>query len=299
MIQFDPAVKRLAAWSIAVAVGVMGLKLVAWYLTGSVALLSDGLESTVNVIAAVIAFVAVSYAQRPADADHQFGHHKAEYFSAVVEGVLIAIAALLIIQQAIPALREPQLPETPGLGLGVNMLASAINAGWATLLIRRGREKRSPALVADGRHILSDVVTSVGVFAGLVLALLTGYAILDPLLAIAVAINIMWQGWKVIASSVDALMDRAVEPADEARIKEIIAANAEGSIDVHDLRTRVAGPATFIDFHLVVPETMSVGDAHDICDRLEDAIRDFVPGASIAIHVEPQGEKAHGIRVRL
>jgi len=299
MIQFDPAVKRLAAWSIAVAVGVMGLKLVAWHLTGSVALLSDGLESTVNVIAAVIAFVAVSYAQRPADADHQFGHHKAEYFSAVVEGVLIAIAALLIIQQAIPALREPQLPETPGLGLGVNMLASAINAGWATLLIRRGREKRSPALVADGRHILSDVVTSVGVFAGLVLALLTGYAILDPLLAIAVAINIMWQGWKVIASSVDALMDRAVEPADEARIKEIIAANAEGSIDVHDLRTRVAGPATFIDFHLVVPETMSVGDAHDICDRLEDAIRDFVPGASIAIHVEPQGEKAHGIRVRL
>ena len=299
MIQFDPAVKRLAAWSIAVAVGVMGLKLVAWYLTGSVALLSDGLESTVNVIAAVIAFVAVSYAQRPADADHQFGHHKAEYFSAVVEGVLIAIAALLIIQQAIPALREPQLPETPGLGLGVNMLASAINAGWATLLIRRGREKRSPALVADGRHILSDVVTSVGVFAGLVLALLTGYAILDPLLAIAVAINIMWQGWKVIASSVDALMDRAVDPADEARIKEIIAANAEGSIDVHDLRTRVAGPATFIDFHLVVPETMSVGDAHDICDRLEDAIRDFVPGASIAIHVEPQGEKAHGIRVRL
>jgi cation diffusion facilitator family transporter len=299
MIQFDPAVKRLAAWSIAVAVGVMGLKLVAWHLTGSVALLSDGLESTVNVIAAVIAFVAVSYAQRPADADHQFGHHKAEYFSAVVEGVLIAIAALLIIQQAIPALREPQLPGTPGLGLGVNMLASAINAGWATLLIRRGREKRSPALVADGRHILSDVVTSVGVFAGLVLALLTGYAILDPLLAIAVAINIMWQGWKVIASSVDALMDRAVEPADEARIKEIIAANAEGSIDVHDLRTRVAGPATFIDFHLVVPETMSVGDAHDICDRLEDAIRDFVPGASIAIHVEPQGEKAHGIRVRL
>lgn len=299
MTQFDPVVKRLAAWSIAVAIGVMGLKLVAWYLTGSVALLSDGLESTVNVIAAVIAFVAVSYAQRPADADHQFGHHKAEYFSAVVEGVLIAVAALLIIQQAIPALSEPQLPETPGLGLAVNLLASAINAGWATLLIRRGREKRSPALVADGRHIMSDVVTSVGVFAGLVLALLTGYAILDPLLAIAVAINILWQGWKVIASSVDALMDRAVEPADEARIKEIIAANAEGSIDVHDLRTRVAGPATFIDFHLVVPETMSVGDAHDICDRLEDAIRDFVPGASIAIHVEPQGEKAHGIRVRL
>ena len=299
MTEFDPAVKRLAAWSIAVAFGVMALKLVAWHLTGSVALLSDGLESTVNVVAAVVAYAAITYAQKPADADHQFGHHKAEYFSAVLEGVLIAIAAMLIIQQAIPALREPQLPETPGLGLGVNMLASAINAGWATLLIRRGREKRSPALVADGRHILSDVVTSVGVFAGLVLALLTGYAILDPLLAIAVAINIMWQGWKVIASSVDALMDRAVEPADEARIKEIIAANAEGSIDVHDLRTRVAGPATFIDFHLVVPETMSVGDAHDICDRLEDAIRDFVPGASIAIHVEPQGEKAHGIRVRL
>ncbi|MCI5074411.1 cation diffusion facilitator family transporter [Oricola sp.] len=299
MTEFDPAVKRLATWSIAVAIGVMGLKLVAWYVTGSVALLSDGLESTVNVIAAVIALAAITYAQRPADADHQFGHHKAEYFSAVLEGVLIVVAALLIVQQAVGALANPALPAAPGLGLAINLFASAINGVWAYLLIRVGRQKRSPALVADGHHIFSDVVTSIGVFIGLVLALVTGYAILDPLLAIAVAINILWQGWKVISTSVNALMDRAVEPADEVRIKEIIAANAEGSIDVHDLRTRVAGPATFIDFHLVVPKTMSVGAAHEICDRLEDAIRDFVPGASIAIHVEPQGEKAHGIRVRI
>ena len=299
MTEFDPTVKRLAAWSIAVAFGVMGLKLVAWRLTGSVALLSDGLESTVNVVAAFVAFAAITYAQKPADADHQFGHHKAEYFSAVLEGVLIAIAALLIIQQAVPALRDPQPIEAPGAGLAVNLLASAINGVWAFLLIRTGRAQRSPALVADGQHIFSDVVTSVGVFVGLVAALVTGYAILDPLLAIAVAVNILWQGWKVISSSVNALMDRAVEPADEARLKQIIAANAEGSIDIHDLRTRVAGPATFIDFHMVVPKTMTVGTAHEICDRLEDAIRDFVPGASIAIHVEPQGEKAHGIRVRL
>ncbi|VVT10486.1 cation diffusion facilitator family transporter [Rhizobium sp. EC-SD404] len=290
-------VRQLAFWSIPIALVVTGMKLVAWWVTGSVALLSDGLESIVNIIAALIAFYAVSYAHKPADADHPFGHHKAEYFSAVIEGVLIVVAAIAIMQQAIPALLAPQLPEAAGLGLTINLAAAAINAAWAYILIREGRAYRSPALVADGHHIVSDVVTSVGVFIGLVAALVTGFAILDPLLAIIVAINILFQGWKVISSSVGGLMDRAVDAQDDALIRAAIADHAEGSVNVHDLKTRQAGPATFVDFHMVVPADMTVAASHVICDRIEDAIRAAVPGARIAIHVEPEGVKAHGVRV--
>jgi len=293
----NPAVKRLAMWSIAVAFGVMALKLAAWHVTGSVALLSDAMESTVNVIAALVAYFAISYAQKPADADHPFGHTKAEYFSAVIEGVLIVVAALLIVREAAGALASPVMPDAPALGLGINMLAAALNGTWAFLLIKAGREHRSPALVADGRHLWSDVVTSLGVFVGLVAALVTGYAILDPLLAIAVAINILWEGWKVIASSVNGLMDRAVEPADEAAIRKAIADNAGGSVNVHDLRTRVAGRMIFIDFHLVVPADMTVAVSHEICDRMEAALHKVLPDSSIAIHVEPEGVRPHGVKV--
>lgn len=292
-----PIVKRLAFWSIPLAFAVMALKLIAWYVTGSVALLSDGMESTVNVVAAIIAYLAISYARKPADADHPFGHHKAEYFSAVIEGVLIVLAALLIIWEAVAALSEPTLPGAPVVGLGINFVAGLINGAWAFLLIKVGRSHRSPALEADGRHIFSDVVTSLGVLVGLILALATGYAILDPLLAIAVACNILWQGWKVISSSVDGLMDRAVQTDDEEIIKRIIAENADGSSNIHDLKTRQAGAVTFIDFHMVVPPEMSVLTSHNICDRLEDAIRREVPGSRITIHVEPEGVRSHGIRV--
>ncbi|MFD1329516.1 cation diffusion facilitator family transporter [Mycoplana ramosa] len=295
----NPIVTRLALIGIPLAVFVMGLKLLAWWVTGSVALLSDALESTVNVIAAVIAWGAIHYAARPADATHPFGHHKAEYFSAVIEGVLIVVAALLILQEAVPKLRAPTLLDQPVLGLAINLVAALLNAVWAAILIRVGRRHRSPALTADGHHILSDVVTSAGVLVGLLLALATGYAILDPVMAIFVALNIVFQGWKIISNSVSGLMDHAVDPAEEAAIKQAIAAHAEGSLGVHDLKTRRAGSATFIDFHLVVPAGMAVGDAHEICDRLEAAIESVQPGAQIAIHVEPETEKAHGIRVRV
>ncbi len=295
----DPIVEKLAFWGIPLAFGVMGLKLVAWWLTGSVALLSDGLESTVNVIAAFIAYFVIRYAARPADDDHQFGHHKAEYMSAVVEGALIIVAALLIVQEAWGALFAPSLPEAPVLGLAINAVAGMINAVWATVLVRVGTKHRSPALSADGHHIMSDVVTSAGVLCGLVLALATGYAILDPLLAMIVAVNILYQGYKVISNSLGGLMDRAVTPAEEAAIRAAISANSSGSLGVHDLRTRRAGAAAFIDFHLVVPADMPVVEAHGICDRLEDAIKAAIPGASLAIHVEPEGERAHGIRVKV
>ncbi|MCF3641630.1 cation diffusion facilitator family transporter, partial [Rhizobium sp. TRM95111] len=177
--------------------------------------------------------------------------------------------------------------------------AAVINAVWAAVLIRAGRRHRSPALTADGQHILSDVVTSAGVLVGLLLALATGYAILDPVMAMLVAVNILFQGWKVISHSVAGLMDHAVEPHEEAAIRRAIGAHADGSLGVHDLKTRRAGPATFVDFHLVVPAAMPVGAAHDICDRLEEAIGAALPGARIAIHVEPETEKAHGVRVKI
>ncbi|WP_454850254.1 CDF family cation efflux transporter EmfA [Rhizobium binxianense] len=292
-------VRKLAFWGIPLSLGVMGLKMVAWWVTGSVALLSDGLESFVNVAAAFIAFFVIRYAHKPADHDHPFGHHKAEYLSAVTEGVLIVVAALLIVNEAIGHLANPRMLEAPVLGLAINFVAGVVNAVWAQLLIRTGQNHRSPALQADGRHIMSDVVTSVGVLVGLLLALATGYAIFDPVLAILVAVNILYQGWKVISQSIGGLMDQAVPPEEEEEIKQAIATHATGSIGVHDLKTRKAGSVTFVDFHLVVPAAMTVREAHDICDRLEDAIRAAHVGSSITVHVEPEGEKAHGIRVKV
>ncbi|WFU00577.1 cation diffusion facilitator family transporter [Rhizobium sp. CB3171] len=297
--QGNQTIRRLALWGIPLSLGVMALKMVAWWVTGSVALLSDGLESFVNVVAAFIAFFVIRYAQKPADHDHPFGHHKAEYLSAVTEGAMIVVAALMIVQEAVGHLSNPQPLQAPVLGLAVNFAAGIINALWALTLIRAGHEHRSPALTADGQHIMSDVYTSVGVLIGLLLALGTGYPIFDPVLAILVAVNILYQGWKVISNSIDGLMDKAVLPEEEVVIKEAIATHANGSLGVHDLKTRRAGAVTFVDFHLVVPAAMPVREAHRICDRLEDAIRAIHAGAEITIHVEPEGEKAHGIRVKV
>ena len=283
-------IRRLAAWSIIVAFGVMGLKFVAWWMTGSVALYSDALESIVNVIAAFAALWAISVSHKPADEDHQYGHHKAEYFSAVLEGVLIVMAALLILSEVWRSLQAPAPLEQPWQGLAVNAFAAAINTAWAFVLIRNGRTHRSPALEADGRHIMTDVVTSVGVIVGLVAAVLTGWYFLDPLLALVVALNILYQGWKVITSSLDGLMDRAVPLEDTVRIRDIISANSRGALEVHDLKTRMAGRATFIEFHMVVEAGMTVGESHAICDRIEAALAAEVPSVRVVIHVEPDDE---------
>jgi cation diffusion facilitator family transporter len=283
-------VARLAFWSIIVAFGVMGLKFVAWRMTGSVALYSDALESIVNVIAAAGAFWAIRVSHTPADRDHPFGHHKAEYFSAVLEGVLIIVAALLILTEVWRSWQHPVMLDQPWNGLALNAAAAAINAIWAFLLIRTGRAARSPALVADGRHIMTDVVTSVGVLAGLVAAVMTGWTILDPALAVVVALNILWQGWHVIGSSVQGLMDRAVDKDEHFRIRDIISANSKGALEVHDLKTRIAGRATFIEFHLVVDAGMTVGESHVICDRIEEALKAEIPSVRVTIHVEPEDE---------
>ncbi|MET0943323.1 MAG: cation diffusion facilitator family transporter [Mesorhizobium sp.] len=283
-------VAALAAWSIVIAFAVLLLKAVAWWLTGSVALFSDALESIVNVIASGAALYAIRLSHKPADQDHPFGHHKAEYFSAVLEGVLIVVAALLILNEVWRAWQSPVVLDQPWTGLAVNGFASVVNGAWALVLLRTGRAERSPALIADGKHIMTDVVTSVGVIVGLAAAVLTGWTVLDPLLALIVAGNILWQGGAVIGSSVGGLMDKGVEPDEAARIRDIISVNSKGALEVHDLKTRIAGRATFIEFHLVVDADMSVGESHVICDRIEDALKAAIPSVRVTIHVEPDDE---------
>ncbi|MGM4930187.1 cation diffusion facilitator family transporter [Tardiphaga sp. 619_E2_N8_5] len=287
------SVRSLAQGSIAVGLLVLGMKYAAYYLTGSVALLSDAIESIVNVVTAIVVLLATTLSAKPADDDHPYGHHKAEYFSAVLEGVLIVLAAILILREAYQSYLVPRLVEAPWVGLLLNAAASVINAGWAWVLIRQGRIHRSPALAADGRHLLSDVYSSIGVLGGVGVAALSGVAILDPILAALVALNILWAGWGLMKESLSGLMDEAIPPAMLASIKQTISAHADGAIEAHDLRTRRAGSMTFIDFHLVVAGSTTVSAAHDICDKLETAIRQEIGEALITIHVEPDDKAKH------
>ncbi|SDJ18288.1 cation diffusion facilitator family transporter [Lutimaribacter saemankumensis] len=287
------ATVRIAIASIFVGALVLGIKMVAWWLTGSVALLADALESTVNVATAIAALVAIRIAAKPADTTHPYGHHKAEFFSAVLEGVMIIVAALLILREAYFGFLAPRVMDLPIEGLLVNGAATVINAIWAWVLISRGRAGRSPALVADGKHLFTDVVTSAGVALGVLLAIITGWWMLDPLMAVIVAINILWSGFRVVRESLSGLMDEAVSEDTLNKVREIISKEAGGAVEAHDLRTRHAGQAIFIDFHLVVPGDTTVFDAHEICDRVEAALRDAVEGAKITIHVEPEHKQKH------
>lgn len=286
-------IQKLAIGSILIGAVVFALKYAAYYLTGSIALYSDALESIINVVTALAAFMAVRLSAAPADANHPYGHHKVEYFSAVLEGVLIIVAALMILREAYFGFFTPRMIDAPAEGLAINGIATVINAFWSWMLIREGRHMRSPAIVADGRHLLTDVLTSVGVIIGLLLVPVTGWVWLDSVLAAFVAVNILWSGWGLMKESIGGLMDEALPEATLSRVREIISSNAEGAIEAHDLRTRHAGKMTFIDFHLVVPGAMSVTDAHDICDRLERALKDDIEDALITIHVEPDNKAKH------
>ncbi|WP_347268027.1 cation diffusion facilitator family transporter [Paracoccus sp. (in: a-proteobacteria)] len=287
------ATERLAVGSIVIGLIVLALKTLAWWLTGSVALMSDAMESTVNVATAVAALIAIRVAAKPADRDHPYGHHKAEFFSAVLEGVMIIVAALLILRESWYAFQAPRLLDAPLAGLLINGLAGVINGFWCLVLIRRGRALRSPSLVADGQHLLSDVISSAGVLVGVSLAVVTGWAVLDPALAALVALNILWSGWRVMTRSLSGLMDEAVADETLGDIRNTISDAATGAIEAHDLRTRHAGPRTFIDFHLVVDGQTTVDAAHDICDRIEQALKRKLPGAMITIHVEPEHKAKH------
>lgn len=284
--------RRLATLSLLVALLVLGLKLLAYRLTGSVALLSDALESTVNVAAALLALTAIRIAEKPPDHNHPFGHTKAEYFSAVAEGVLVVLAAFLIAKEALPRLLQPVPLQGLGPGMGLNLLATGLNGGLALLLIQKGRGLRSPALVADGYHILSDVLTSLGVLLGVGLAWATGRWWLDPLLALLVAGHILLMGLRLVRESLGGLMDEGLGPEELERIREVLKAHlAQGALEVHDLKTRRAGPRSFLELHLVVPGRMSVEEAHQLCDRPEEALKQAVPGLVVTIHVEPESER--------
>ncbi|MCB2080925.1 MAG: cation transporter, partial [Novosphingobium sp.] len=291
--------ERFALASIAVALIVMAIKALAWRVTGSVALYSDALESTVNVVAAVVAFASLRYSRKPPDEDHPFGHHKSEYFSAVIEGVLIVVASGAIIVEAVRALLAPHGIDAPWTGLAISAVATAINAALGIVLTREGRSAGSPALKADGQHVLADVYTSAGVIVGLVLAVSTGIWWLDPLLAVVVALNVLWQGFQLVGHSVDGLMDHAVDAETQAAIEAAIAASGRGAGGVHDLKTRVAGRVTFIEFHLTVPGAMPVWQSHAICDQVEAALMLAVPRARVTIHVEPDIAAPHGRSVPL
>ena len=290
--------ERLAGAGILVGLLVLALKAGGWWLTGSAALYSDALESTVNVAASALAMGALRMAARPADANHPYGHEKAEFFAAVVEGVLVVVAAISILQAAWRSYVEPHPLTLSWQGVGLNVAATVVNAIWSTALIREGRRLRSPALSADGRHVRSDVVSSVAIVAGVGAVAATGIQLLDPAIAAAAAAHVLWSGLRVIATSVGGLMDAAPSEAVVARIRTLVGENADGAIEAHDLRMRHAGRASFLEFHLVVPGAMSVADAHAICDRVEAALRAEMDGINVSIHVEPEVKaKHHGVLV--
>lgn len=278
---------KLALWTIAVGILVLGLKWLAFDLTGSVALYSDALESVVNVAAAIFAFIAIRISALPPDDNHPYGHSKAEYLSAVSEGALIVFAALLILHEAYQSIFAPRQLDAPMIGLAVNGVATALNAIWAVVLIRGGAKARSPALAADGRHLMADVVSSVGVVVGLVLAQVSGWTWLDPVIAIAVACNVLWSGWVLMRASIGGLMDEAPDQAVRDQVEALITQNGSGALQAHDIRMRQTGNRMFIEFHLIVPGEMTVEDAHTICDRIETALRRSLGPVTVSIHVEP------------
>ena len=282
------SLQTIAIGSLGVSVLVLGLKALAFAITGSVALLSDAIETIINVVTAGAALAAIRISARPPDADHPYGHAKAEYLSAVLEGVLIIVAALAILREAAVGFLHPPTLQAPALGLSVNGLATAVNAGWSYVLLTQGRRRRSPALQAEGRHLLADLYTSLGVFVGVGLAAATGWRPLDPLIAALVALHVVWSGWRLMSDSVAGLMDTALPDEELEQVRALIFGNISGAIEAHDLRTRRAGRMTFIDFHLIVSGRMTVRDSHAICDRLEGALKGEFPDALISIHVEPE-----------
>ncbi len=284
---------KLGIGSILVGLLVLGLKLLAWWMTGSIALLSDALESIVNVATALAALIAIQVAALPADHNHPYGHHKAELFSAILEGVMIILAAIVILHQAYVGLLAAHPLVTPLWGLVVNGVASVFNGVWCWVLIHQGRQHRSPALVADGRHLLLDVFSSVVVTLGVLVAIESGWAWLDPAMAGAVAAYILWGGWRVMQDSMSGLLDESLSEAVLEQVRQVIAVQAVGAVEAHDLRTRTAGAATFIEFHMVVPGAITVSAAHEMCDRVEAALKKLIEGCVVTIHVEPEEKAKH------
>jgi cation diffusion facilitator family transporter len=287
-------VARYLQLSIAAALATIALKTAAWWLTGSVGLLSDAMESFVNLAAAVFALAMVTVAHAPADEDHPFGHGKAEYFSSGFEGLLILGAALAIIWTAVQRLLDPQPLEALGLGVALSVVSSAINGGVAWMLLRAAREHDSIALEADGRHLMTDVWTSIGVAGGVLLVPLTGWLWLDPVLAIAVALNITREAWSLLRRSIDGLMDRALGEAEQRAIDRVLSGQASDEIRFDHLRTRRAARHKFCEFHMHVPGNWSLSLAATRRADIERALMGAVPGLKVTIELLPQSVEPVG-----
>ena len=287
------SLERFAWLSVAAALATMGLKTVAWWLTGSVGLLSDAIESLVNLAAALLALSMLRLAARAPNKDHPYGFSKAEYFSAGIEGALIVLAAAGIIATALPRLAAPQPLEMPGLGLALNVAASGINFAVAMVLIRAGRANRSITLEADSKHLMTDVYTSAGVVLGVALVFATGWLVLDPLVALAVAAHIVWPGVGLMRRSVSGLPDAAIPLADREEIGAIFAEYSKRyGVSFHALRTRRAAARRFVSFHLLVPDEWTVAQAHRLSEEIEERIRELIEGATIDTHIEPISDPA-------
>ena len=284
----DPGLQRFAWISVCAAVATIGLKTLAWWLTGSVALLSDAMESVVNLAAALLAVSMLRLAASPPNEQHHYGFSKAEYLSAGIEGSLIVIAAAGILITAIPRLLHPQPLDAPVLGLGITALATGINFATAMMLMRAGRAHHSIALEADGRHLLTDVWTSAGVIAGVGLVFVTGWLVLDPLVALAVGAHIVWIGVGLVRRSLSGLLDAAIPSDDLGEINKLFAEYSRRyGVAFHALRTRQAGVRRFVTFHMLVPDAWSVKRAHQLSEEIESRIRSLVPNASLLTHIEP------------
>lgn len=278
---------RLVWLSISAAILTIALKTGAWAITGSIGLLSDAAESVVNLVAASFALVVVHWADRPPDEEHAYGHEKADYLSAGLEGALILIAAVTIGVTAVRRLIDPQPLSDVGIGLAVSLAATAVNLLVARVLIRTGSEYRSLTVEADGRHLMTDVWTSLGVVAGVAAVALTGLDRLDPIIALLVAANIVRVGVSLVRSSLGGLMDRALEPGELAEIQRVLDQHAGADVQFHALRTRRAGRRAFITVHVLVPGTWSVQAGHDLVERVEADLRAVAEPTTVFTHLEP------------
>lgn len=286
-------VRKMALLSIATSLVTIALKFGAWFMTGSVSLWSDALESLVNLAAGLVALGAVTLAEQPADERHTYGHDKAEYFSSGVEGALIVVAAAAICWSAAHRLIEPQPLERLGPGILVSLAAGVANFVTARVMLKVARQHDSIAIEADAKHLLTDVWTSVGILTGLLVVMLfPHWAILDPLMAIAVAAQIVVTGVALLRRSVDGLMDAALPPDEMQRVVASISATLPAEATFHALRTRKAGARRFVEFHLLVPGRMTVASSHQLCDRIEAALEAELPRTHVTIHVEPRETQA-------
>jgi cation diffusion facilitator family transporter len=283
---------RYAWLSIAAALATILLKGLAWWLTGSVGLLSDALESFVNLAGAIVTLLMLGVAALPEDDNHAFGHTKAEYFASGFEGVLILLAAAAIAVAATNRLIHPQPLQQVGAGLAVSVVASLINFGVARVLLRAGRRYHSIALEADAHHLMTDVWTSAGVLVGVAAVAATGWQWLDPLLALAVAANIVWTGWKLLHRSAEGLMDAALPAEQHQVVVQVLERHRGDGLDYHALRTRQAGARQFVSVHVLVPGAWTVARGHDLAERIEVEIRDLLPRATVTTHIEPLEDAA-------